>query len=384
MVLTRRLSRMESPMQTRLELLHRWTTQLQQVLPAMRVTRVRVLALLSLGLIWAESASLPRIAAALPLPVQDLSTDRRLRRWLANRRVGVTPTWQRVLGALLARLGQRELLLVFDPTPCGQWQTVLMLGLVVHQRVLPLAWHVVPGQAQWTQSNTRYLTRLCRRVGAVVPTGTTVTLLVDRGLASADIVDVCHALGWHYVMRLSVDATQGVVVRHADGTIQPAWDLVGGPGQRWGGPVATFKAVGWRQANLTIVWPRRYEQPWLLLSDRDAGPARVAEYRRRAHVEASYQDWKTRGWDLEGSKLTDPNRLNRLLLALVLASWWCLLLGQQVIRTGQRHRFDRPNRRDLSVLRLGRRWMGWLLDHEHLPALPLRQQAGRWVCRWQY
>jgi hypothetical protein len=384
MVLTTRLTRMEHPMQTRLELLHSWTVQLQQLVPTLRVTRVRVLALLTLGLIWAESSSLPRIAAAVPLPVQDLSTERRVRRWLGNRRVAVIPTWQLLARAFLARLSQREVLLVFDPTPYTDRQTLLVLGLVIHQRVLPVAWHVVPGKDAWQHSNTRYLARLCRRVSAVLPPETTVTLVVDRGLASADIIDLCHDLGWHYVMRLSVDASQGVHVRRADGTVHPAWDLVAGRGQRWSGPVETFKAAGWRTANLTIVWPRRYDEPWLLLSDREAGPDRMREYRRRAHVEASYQDFKSRGWHLEGSKLSDPNRLNRLLLALVLASWWCHLLGQQAIRSSQRRRFDRPNRRDLSVLRLGRRWMAYQLDRNHLPAVPFRVHNGRWVCRWQY
>jgi hypothetical protein len=375
---------MEHPMQTHLELLHSWTMQLHQLLPTVRVTRVRVLALLSLGLIWAESTSLPRIAAAVPVAVQDLSTERRLRRWLANRRVAVTPSWQIMLGAFLARLGQRDVLLVFDPTPVGGRQTLLMLGLVVHKRVLPIAWHVVADQGGWSHTIGRYLTRLCRRVQAVLPADTTVTLVVDRGLASADLIDLCRALGWHYVMRLSVDATQGVHVRHADGTIQPAWALVRGRGHRWSGAVETFKAAGWRPAQLTIVWPRRYDQPWLLLSDRAAGPARVREYRRRVQVEAGYQDVKRRGWHLAGSKVTDPSRLHRLLFALVLASWWCHLLGQQAMRRGQRRRFDRPNRRDLSVIRLGRRWLRALLEQQQLPPLPFRQQAGRWCCRWHY
>lgn len=371
-------------MQTRLELLHRWTIDLQSLLPNQRVTRVRVLALVSLGLLWAESCALPRVAAALPLPAQDLSTERRVRRWIANRAIAVTPTWQVVLGALLARLGQREITLVFDPTPYDTRQTLLVLGVVVHKRVLPLAWHIVPGQRAWPHPIWRYLDRLCRRVQAVLPPGTRVTLVVDRGLASAEVIDLCQSLGWHYVMRLSADARQGVHVRQADGTVGPVWDLVSGRGGRWAGSVAVFQHRGWRRANLTIVWPRRYDQPWLLLSDRQAGPARVREYRRRVQVEAVYLDCKSRGWELERSKLADPNRLNRLLLALFLALWWCHLLGQRAIRSGARRRFDRPNRRDLSVLRLGRRWMRHLLDHDIVPPSLFRYHAGRWVCRWQF
>ena len=71
-------------MQTRLQLLHAWTRQLQTMLPGMRITRVRNLALLSLGLLWAECVSLGRIAAMLPCTVTDLSTETRLRRWISN------------------------------------------------------------------------------------------------------------------------------------------------------------------------------------------------------------------------------------------------------------------------------------------------------------
>lgn len=270
------------------------------------------------------------------------------------------------------------------PPPYTNRATLLVLGLVVHKRVLPLAWHIVPGAEPWTHRTWPYLARLCRRVASALPPDTSVTLVVDRGLASVEALDLCQRLGWHYVMRLSVDARQGLHVRQADGRVSSAWELVAGKRQRWTGAVETFKAHGWRSAQLTIVWPRRYEQPWLLLSDRPAGSARVVEYRRRVQVEALYEDCKSRGWNLEASKLRNINRLNRLLLALVLALWWCHLLGQQVIRRGLRRQFDRRDRRDLSVVRLGRRWMRCLLDHQQLPPLPFRYHAAHWSCRWRY
>lgn len=223
---------------------------------------------------------------------------------------------------------------------------------------------------------------MCRRVHQALPTDTTVTLVVDRGLVSADLIDLCEQLGWHYVMRLSVDAKQGLHVRLTDGRVVPAWSLVTGPGQRWTGTVDAFQAQHWRRAQLTIHWNRRYTEPWLLLSCRPAGCDRVREYRRRTQVEAFYEDWKSRGWHLEASKLADRNRINRLLLALVLAIWWCHLLGLQVIRRGLRRRFDRSDRRDLSVLRLGRRWIQALLDAGDLPPLPFRYHDQGWSCRW--
>jgi hypothetical protein len=373
-------------MQTRLQLLHSWTSQLQQLLPTTRLTQVRVLALFSLGLLWAESTTLLRIAARLPLAVQDLSTEKRLRRWLANAHLDVAPCWDPLAQALVARQGQRDLLLVLDPTTQTQVATVVMLGLVVQRRALPLAWRVLPNQTAWDTTQQAVIAGLCQRVAAVLPLGTTVTLVADSGLASVDLLDLCGDLGWHYVLRLSVDAQQGVHVRLADGTVCPAWSLVRGRRQRWFGHVQTFKAHGWRPVDVSIVWPARYDQPWVLISDRPAGAARVREYRRRMRIEAFFEDCKARGWELERSKLTDRARLDRLLLVVALASWWQHLLGAQVIKRGVRRWFDRPGRRDLSLARLGRRWMGYLLDRDHLPPLPFRYCAAghHWTCRWAF
>jgi hypothetical protein len=373
-------------MQTRLQLLHSWTTQLQQLLPSTRLPRVRVLALFSLGLLWAESTSLVRIAASLPLGVQDHSTERRLRRWLANVHLDVAQCWDPLARALVARQDQREVLLVLDPTTQTSVATIFTLGLVVHRRALPLAWRVLPNQSAWGTSQQAVIAALCRRVAVVLPWGTTVTLVADSGLTSVDLVDLCRELGWHYVLRLSVDAQQGVHVRLADGTVCPAWRLVRGRGRRWFGTVQTFQAHGWRQMELSSVWPARHEQPWVLISDRPAGPARVREYRRRMRIEAFFEDCKSRGWDLERSKLTERARLDRLLLVVALASWWQHLLGAQVIKCGWRRWFDRTDRRDLSLARLGRRWMGYLLDRDHLPPLLFRScpACRQWTCRWAF
>lgn len=371
-------------MQTRLQLFHAWTRQLQSMLPGMRVTRVRNLALLSLGLLWAECVTLGRIAAVLPCTVNDLSTETRLQRWISNRFVPVAATWRTLAQALLTPLGQREVLLVFDPTPHTRHWTLLMLGVAMRGRVLPLAWHLVPAKQAWRHNTWTYLERLCRRVATMLPADTSVTLVLDRGLVSAAVLDLCQELGWHYVIRVSVDQRQGMHVRLTDGTVVPAWSLVSGPGCRWSDEVETFRAQGWRRAFLTITWSRRYEEPWLLLSDRPAGPERVREYRRRTTVEACYQDCKRRGWNVEASRIRDRNRLNRLLLALVLALWWSYLLGASVIRNGVRKRFDRPDRRDRSVMRLGRRWMQDCLARGHLPALLFRCQHGVWSCRWTF
>jgi hypothetical protein len=352
------------------------------LLPAARVTRSRVLALLALGILWSGSLTLLRVAATLPLAACDPSIERRLRRFLANRAVTVETLWVPLLPHLLAGLGQRDLLLVFDPTPYRGDATILCLGVVVRHRVLPLAWQVLPQQEPWPERLAAILPRLLAPVAAALPAGATVTLLADRGLVGPTVIDAAVAVGWHVVLRLRAGAKEATRVRRADGTVQRLPELVAGPGQRLAAPVAIFQDVGWRQGWLTIHWARGEDEPWVLFSDRAGGGERVREYRRRVCAEATYEDAKGRGFALERSKIVAHDRLERLLLALHLALWWAYGLGLQVVRNGQRHRFDRRGRRDLSLIRLGRTACAAALDAGHRIALPFQPTPLGWRFPW--
>lgn len=368
-------------MTPRLRLWHSWNTQLGALLPQMRVTRVRILALFVLGTLWSGQLALLRVAATLPLAATDVSTERRFQRWLANEAVVVPVWWCALLPALLVGKAGQELTLVFDPTPQNGTATILCLSLVVHKRTLPVAWRVVPQQSAWAERQITYLHAMVEEVQSALPSGCVVTLLTDRGITGPAVIDLCRAIGWHYVLRVNAGPTQTGLVRTAAG-VQCLWELMTGPGQRWVASVELFQGAGWRSVELTIRWDRGAQEPWVLVSDRPAGGARVREYRRRVHAEATYADAKRRGFDIERSKVTILTHLDRLLLVLHLALWWAQQLGLRTIRQGQRRRYDRHDRRDLSVLHLGRARMRDQLDRDDLPPLPFHQRGRQWRYAW--
>jgi len=74
-------------------------------------------------------------------------------------------------------------------------------------------------------------------------------------------------------------------------------------------------------------------------------------------VESTFQDLKRRGWDLEGTVIADRARLDRLLLVLFVSLWWLAHLAAACVHHGQRARFDRRDRRDKGIFRLGRLWL---------------------------
>lgn len=255
-------------MQARSQLLHTWQHQLRTLLPQVRATRATNLARVNLGLLWAGTVSLTAIAAALPLSAQDASLERRLRRWLANGAVVVRDLWTPVLPGFLAGKAGQEVTLVFDPTPQNGLASLLVLGIVDHKRVLPLAWRVLPQQEPWTASQITLLRAMVMEVVAALPADCAVTLLANRGITSPAVIDLCTEVGWPFVLRVSVSAHQANRVQRSGEADRALWELVTGPGQRWAGPVRLFKEAGWREVDLTIHWDRAAREPWVLVSAR--------------------------------------------------------------------------------------------------------------------
>lgn len=359
-------------------LLHAWTAQLVALLPEERVTRVRPLAALMLGIAWARSVALLRVAAQLPRAVRDASSERWLRRWLDNDAVEVAAIWAALRPLLLADRADQAVTLVLDLTPHGRRWTALVVGIVTHHRALPLAGQIVPQQAPWPAPFLTLARTLCTPIAAALPASCTVTLVVDRGLTSAGLIDLCQSLGWHWVFRVNTGPKQAHRVQTAAGTERALWELVTELGTRGTARVALFKDAGWRAGEVTVHWAAGTPERWVLFSDLPAGHARVRDYRRRALIEATFQDWKTRGWQLAASRLDTAERVTRLLLAVQLLCWWLTQLGLRTIRQGRRARFDRTDRRDLSLIRLGTRRLEADLASDRLPALPFRVHAGVW------
>lgn len=370
-------------MSTRQRLLHDWLIQVGALVPAVNRPRARVLALIVFGMVWSGSVTLLKIAQALPIAATDMSSEIRVRRWLKNRGVAVREVWQTLLPALLASQAGQAVVLVLDPTPQNARFSIRQLGVVCRKRVLPVAWRVVSQQTKWPQPQIAYFRELFAETAAALPPDGSVTVVADRGLTGAELIDLRREFGWRPLFRLSASERQGCTVRLADGAQRSVWELVTGPGQRWSGAADLFQGSGWRRVLRTIRWAQGQDEPWLLISDELRDGAAVRVCRRRMRVEVTYADCKQRGWNSEASKVTIRERFDRLLLALHRACWWATQLGLRTIRRGERRRYDRADRRDLSVGRLGRAWLQERVERpKRRPPLPFRWTADGWRFTW--
>ena len=342
--------------------------EVQDLLPDLPRPEQKALAALVSGVVLEQEATLSRASAGIPGAAQDRSKQRRAQRLLANERLDVGRAQRRLLGRVLAgRRGRLDLLL--DATTTGasahQAGTVsLVLALGWHGRALPLVWRTwtadQPGQ-DWKSA----IRQMCAAVQAALPPAVQVVLLADRGLTGAPLAHLCQELGWHYVWRVQGQTR----VCRADGTVTPIATLAPGPGTQccltavriW---APRRKGDHWLSnwdeatcANVVALWRPADREAWLLVTDLPASPARCSDYRRRTWEEELFRDLKSFGWQWQKSRVRRPERVERLLLVLALATLWVACLAQRVLRRGWRPRLEERSRRCYSSFQLGLRWL---------------------------
>ncbi len=337
-----------------------WHEQLKELLPGIHGHQKKTLALFVLGMVLSGCAGLQRLAETLHerglSEAKMSSIERRFARFIANERIVVPVIWKLFLAQVLPYFRGQTLHFVLDNTPFQDELTIVSIGLLVHSRVLPIAWAVMPGQTKWEEEQWKIVARLLNQITLHLPE-TSCTLIADRGLAGMPLVKLCQERGWHYLLRVCQEHT---VRRWMGKQLEKSWKSFGHvilkPGYRWFG-----KARVWQEDTLetwvSIAWEKDYEEAWILISDQEAGPTRIKQYAWRMRVEATFQDCKSRGWNIEASWIKDRKHLDRWVLVLFLAMWWTSHLAAACIHHGQRQRFDRVDRRDKSLFRLGRLWL---------------------------
>ena len=136
----------------------------------------------------------------------------------------------------------------------------------------------------------------------------------------------------------------------------------------WKSVKVTMDGKASHRVNLVTVWDRDQEEPWLLITNlTDAEKVREI-YANRFWIEEMFSDHKSRGLNLESTRLTDPDRIERLLVAVTLAYLWIMEVGALVVNSGQWRQVDnRGAKRSVSLCQIGLRW---LRERQNLGFLP--------------
>lgn len=295
---------------------------LEEALPQLRKTILKELPLAVGAMLEARTANTMELAACLPLSSERLDMRAQwLTRLLGNRLLSVESVlapWARQVLCEASAQGQ-VIVLCMDQTDVGERFAVLMLSVRVGERALPLAWCVEAGEANIGWKRQR---ELLDQVKGWVPQGAQVMLLADRFYPSEKRLIWLQETGWHYRLRLKGSLT--VDVGRPD--IQTTGDLAAGTTERYVKDARLFAAAV--PTNIGVLHESGHEEAWIVAMDCLPTRKSVLDYGLRWGIEPMFSDFKSRGFGLEETQMQRPDRLNRLLLIMVLAMYWCVLIGR--------------------------------------------------------
>lgn len=331
---------------------HKTLQQLRQWLPQERITRLRNMALLMLGLQLSAAIHLPLIVRKWPLPGKLPSLTNRLRRFLDNEHVLVRDWYHPLAQHLVQTFATKEIRLVIDCTKVGFNYRLMTIGIAYKKRTLPLVWSVHKGRKGHVALTEQL--KLFRYVATLLPQGSQVWVMGDAGFESVPLLRWLRGQGWSFVIR-------------QNGRTMVRW-----VGQDWvklnqlAIREGQTRSIGWVRLTrkhdagwffLVIHWDKGEEEPWFLVSNQADTRLMIRHYRIRMWIEEMYGDMKGHGFDLEATHLADADRISRLVLAVCLTFVWFITLGSWVVKRGWRHLLDHKSRRDKSYFRLGWDWM---------------------------
>jgi hypothetical protein len=155
-----------------------------------------------------------------------------------------------------------------------------------------------------------------------LPSGARVPLSADRFYPLAALFEWLQAQGWSYRLRLK----RNVLADTGEGDETTTGALALGAKERYLRGVRLF-AHG-VITNLGILHEPGHPEPWIIAMDAVPTRASVLDDASRWAIEPMFSDLKGRGFNLEDSQLQHAERLERLVLIMALAMYWCVHAGR--------------------------------------------------------
>lgn len=365
------------------ELYTRIFTKLRAVHPEPHLKRIANWVWVIVGLILSQSVHLSQIAQHIPSDAQAAGRIAQVRRWLKNQFIDVPAFYRPLITEAVQAWADQAVFVILDGCLVNhEALQFFRLSLSHCFRAIPLTWLTVKGPGLITVEKCEALlteaARLLRPMASV-------TFLADRGFRDKDWAQKCRKLRWNYGIRIANNTT----VTLADGRRCTVDTLGVRPGRaRYFQQVRLTADADWL-CNLAVTWTKATpKQPAELCAIAMNGPAQhrtLKDYLKRMHIEQSFRDDKSGSFDLAATKLTEPDRLNHLLLAIAVATLWIYDIGEQVLRAGDRPEIDPAFERQLSVFQIGwrklRRWI--TCQSSTLPFLTLRLSPFRLAPAWR-
>lgn len=321
--------------------------------------RLKFIARFTSALLTQTTTNLKRLALTLKAGVKPTSNYRRIQRFLKGYDMD-----RAALGRLLLHVlpVSPPYVLTLDRTEWHFGQTpvnVLAVGVVFGQVAVPIAWTALPKEGG---SGTGDQIQVLEAALEGVDPASVEALVADREFISAS-----------WLRRLQVKEVPFAIRLRSDRRVALSSDASALPARLFARPVKTGEERTLRQVHLAAdepkdpakplqpvdlvmkrVGPPRAEDTFVILAVWRAEASRAMDlYRQRWSIETLFAALKSRGFDLEQTRVTAPKRIERLIGLLALAFVWARLVGERRTRREGPPRRKSHGRRQRSRFRYG-------------------------------
>jgi hypothetical protein len=310
------------------------------------------LAAMTSGIIGSRSCQLPAIASKTADLRKLDSRIKNFSRWLNNDNIDYETYFLPYAEALLSCLSHQVITIVVDGSTMGRNCISLIAGIVYKQRAIPICWITRNGSKGHVPEAMHI--ELVKQLQKLIPENTKVIFLGDGEFDGTNLIKVIMDNHWLFVLRTSKNR---ILIEHDESFCLNHVDV--GQEQHFRIPDVHFAEEHQLIFNAVIWWNKQFKEPIYLLTNIEVAHEATYWYEKRFKIETMFSDKKSRGFNLQKSHISDPKRIDKLLIATSLAYILIIYFGILSIQTGFHKIIHRTDRCDLSLTQLGFR----LLDH---------------------
>ena len=273
-----------------------------------------------------KQVKIERLAATLPLPIQQNSRRRHIQRFLKLTRLSVVLVWFPLIKEIITqRIPKAKRLIIALDRTAWQENNILIASAIYQKRAFPIFWILLSKKGG---SNLREQQIVLRPVIKLFKAHQ-IVILGDREFHSVDLAEWIDRQGVKFVLRQKKDTN----FRLRRGKFNSLSSVQIAPGQREFFSEINTQKKGFGRFNLAVYWRRKYKNkqeknPWYLLTNIGDLETAVKAYKQRWGIEAMFKDCRTGGYNLEDSQASQ-DKLVRLVLLIAIAMTTAWLQGEK-------------------------------------------------------
>ncbi|WP_368488027.1 transposase [Clostridium sp. BJN0013] len=307
------------------------TTELKKILEKMIILssyRLNNLIAIVVGIIVSQSVILSKISQELKDSYSsgtEESKIKRLRRFLTNKAINCEKIYEFFAYRLLQKYKShsKKIYIIFDHTTIIDKFVILQFSLKVGRRAVPL-WYKMFLYKDEGSKDFKYIKQGLNFIHKiVVPYNFDVTILADRGFKSVDLFKfIDKTLKFKYCIRCTKNLKISICGKPNIKKLGNIIPLKGKTRHFYNVKLTSKKYI----CNLAVCRAESSDDTWFIANNLEQTFS-IREYKKRFDIEEMFKDFKSGGFNLEGTWTHNIQYARTLYLCICIAYCWMITLG---------------------------------------------------------